>query len=64
MIGTAPIDGLHYGTGFSGHGFMQSPAVGEHLAEIVVGLSPTLDLASMSADRFTGGELRVESFVI
>ena len=64
MIGTAPIDGLHYGTGFSGHGFMQSPAVGEHLAEIVVGQTPTLDLASMSADRFARGERRVESFVI
>ncbi len=64
MIGTAPVDGLHYGTGFSGHGFMQSPAVGEHLAQIVVGQEPTLDLASMSADRFARGERRVESFVI
>jgi sarcosine oxidase, subunit beta len=64
MIGTAPIDGLYYGTGFSGHGFMQSPAVGEHIAELVAGCTPTLDLGSMSADRFTRGELRVESFVI
>lgn len=64
MVGTAPIAGLHYGTGFSGHGFMQSPAVGEHIAENILGLSPTLDLTSMTADRFTRGELRVEAFVI
>ena len=34
-----------YATGFSGHGFQQAPAVGEHLAELVVGAEPTLDLS-------------------
>jgi sarcosine oxidase subunit beta len=64
MIGTAPIGGLHYATGFSGHGFMQSPAVGEHLAQAVLGLEPTLDLSALSADRFAEGRRRVETFVI
>jgi glycine/D-amino acid oxidase-like deaminating enzyme len=64
MIGTAPIDGLHYATGFSGHGFMQSPAVGEHLAETILGLPTSLDLSTMSADRFVDGLHRTESFVI
>ena len=64
IVGKAPITGLHYGTGFSGHGFMQSPAVGEHLAETILGLPATLNLATMTADRFTRGELRVEAFVI
>lgn len=64
MVGRAPVAGIHYATGFSGHGFMQSPAVGEHLAEAVLGLTPTLDLSSMSADRFAAGVLRTESFVI
>lgn len=64
MVGSAPIAGLHYGTGFSGHGFMQSPAVGEYLAETILGLATTLDLASMTADRFARGEHRVEAFVI
>ena len=64
MIGRAPICGLHYATGFSGHGFMQSPAVGEHIAELVIGSTPTLDLDSMSADRFVRGEQRLEMFVI
>lgn len=64
MIGRAPIDGLHYATGFSGHGFMQSPAVGEHLAEAILGKPTTLNLSSMTADRFAAGEHRTESFVI
>ncbi|CAB4943198.1 unannotated protein [freshwater metagenome] len=64
MIGQAPVAGLHYATGFSGHGFMQSPAVGEYLAETVRGESTTLDLSSMTADRFVSGQHRTESFVI
>ncbi len=64
MIGRAPIEGLFYAAGFSGHGFMQSPAVGEYLAELVLGLKPTLDLSSFSADRFAGGGSRREHFII
>lgn len=64
MVGTAPIPGLYYATGFSGHGFMQSPAAGEHLAELVLGLEPTLDLLELSSDRFAEGRERVETFVI
>ncbi|MEN3283366.1 MAG: hypothetical protein V7607_4506 [Solirubrobacteraceae bacterium] len=49
------VDGVSrflYATGFSGHGFMQSPAIGEHLAELTTGVEPTLDLKPLSADRF------------
>jgi sarcosine oxidase subunit beta len=53
-----------YATGFSGHGFQQAPAVGEHLAELVAGRRPTLDLSAFSLDRFARGELREEQFVI
>lgn len=53
-----------YATGFSGHGFQQAPAVGEHLAELIVGKTPTLDLAALSLDRFERAETRPEAFVI
>ena len=53
-----------YATGFSGHGFQQAPAVGEHLAELVAGREPTLDLAAFSLDRFARGAERPEHFVV
>jgi sarcosine oxidase subunit beta len=53
-----------YATGFSGHGFQQAPAVGEHVAELVVGRKPTLDLSPFSVDRFARGEARPETFVV
>ena len=53
-----------YATGFSGHGFQQSPAVGEYLAELVTGQAPTLDLSPLSLDRFAGGGERREHFVV
>jgi sarcosine oxidase, subunit beta len=53
-----------YATGFSGHGFQQAPAVGEHLAELVVGREPTLDLSAFSASRFEHGAARPETFVV
>ena len=51
-------------TGFSGHGFQQAPAVGEHLAELAAGVTPTLDLSPFSLERFASGAPRVERFVV
>jgi len=53
-----------YATGFSGHGFQQSPAIGEHLAELVAGQEPTLDLSPLGLERFAGGGERREQFVV
>jgi sarcosine oxidase subunit beta len=53
-----------YATGFSGHGFQQAPAVGEHVAELVAGRQPTLDLSAFALDRFARGESRPEAFVV
>jgi sarcosine oxidase subunit beta len=53
-----------YATGFSGHGFQQAPAVGEHVAQLVAGQRPTLDLTPFALDRFARGESRSEAFVI
>jgi sarcosine oxidase subunit beta len=57
-------DGFFYATGFSGHGFQQSPGVGEHVAELVAGRTPTLDLSAFDAARFERGAARPESFVV
>jgi sarcosine oxidase subunit beta len=56
--------GFFYATGFSGHGFQQAPAIGEHLAELVAGRAPTLDLSPLSVDRFTRGEPKEERLVV
>jgi sarcosine oxidase, subunit beta len=53
-----------YATGFSGHGFQQAPAVGEHVAELVAGVTPTLDLSPFRLERFELDEARPEAFVI
>jgi sarcosine oxidase subunit beta len=53
-----------YATGFSGHGFQQAPAVGEYLAERIVGIIPTLNLSPFSAERFARGQPREETFII
>jgi sarcosine oxidase subunit beta len=48
-----------YATGFSGHGFLQAPAVGEVVRDLFLGREPVVDVATLSADRFaTGGTVR------
>jgi sarcosine oxidase subunit beta len=61
---TAEPSRFLYATGFSGHGFQQAPAVGEHLAELIVGREPTIDLSAFTLDRFSRGEARPETFVV
>ena len=46
------IEGLIYAAGFSGHGFMQSPVVGDYLAGLVAGYDGPVDLSRFDSDRF------------
>ena len=65
IVGELPGPGRFLvATGFSGHGFQQAPAVGEHLAELVAGVTPTLDLSPFALERFDQGSPRVERFVV
>ena len=65
IVGEAPDPARFlYATGFSGHGFQQAPAVGEHLAELVAGRTPTLDLSPFALERFARGTAREEAFDI
>lgn len=57
IIGEWPeIAGLFMATGFSGHGFQQCHAVGRHLAELVTGTGPSLDLSRLGPHRIIAGE--------
>jgi sarcosine oxidase subunit beta len=65
LVGEAPEpSGFFYATGFSGHGFQQAPAVGEHVAELIAGREPTLDLSAFDVRRFERGLARPETFVV
>ncbi|MEJ8652350.1 FAD-binding oxidoreductase [Streptomyces sp. MS1.AVA.3] len=44
-----------YATGFSGHGFLQAPAVGEIMRDIHLERTPFIDVTPFCADRFTTG---------
>ena len=57
-------DGVYAACGFSGHGFMQSPAVGRALAELIVEGASEIDLAPYRLDRFADGVEFPETLVL
>ena len=57
-------DGVYAACGFSGHGFMQSPAVGRAVAEEILGLEPSFDLSLYRLDRFETGAIFPEELVL
>jgi sarcosine oxidase, subunit beta len=57
-------DGVYAACGFSGHGFMQSPAVARAIAEEILDGASTLDLEPYRLDRFAGGAVFPESVVL
>lgn len=60
----ASVSRFLYATGFSGHGFLQGPAVGEILRDLVLGRPPFVDVAPLSVDRFDAAALRPEYNVV
>ena len=57
-------DGLYCACGFSGHGFMQSPAVGRAVAELVLDGGASLDLSPFRLERFASGATVPEHVVL
>lgn len=52
IIGPWPeLAGFYLCNGFSGHGLMQGPAVGQYVAELITGRTPTLDLSAFTPAR-------------
>ena len=63
LIGWA-ADATYVACGFSGHGFMQSPAVGSAVAHELLGLEPPVDLAPYRLERFASGAVFPEEVVL
>jgi sarcosine oxidase subunit beta len=53
-----------YATGFSGHGFLQGPAVGEVLRDLWLRREPVVDVSSLSAERFSAGVRVLEHNIV
>ncbi|MER6224010.1 FAD-binding oxidoreductase [Streptomyces sp900105755] len=65
LIGEAPaISRFLYATGFSGHGFLQAPAVGEVVRDLYLGRTPFLDVGPLGAGRFAADAARPESNLV
>jgi sarcosine oxidase subunit beta len=62
LIGRA--DDFLYATGFSGHGFLQAPAVGEVVRDLLLEREPFADVGPFSAARFDSGRERPERNVV
>jgi sarcosine oxidase, subunit beta len=56
--------GIYAACGFSGHGFMQSPAVGAAVAAELLGETPPFDLTPYRLDRFAAGVGFPETLVL
>jgi sarcosine oxidase subunit beta len=56
----AAVSRFLYATGFSGHGFLQGPAIGEVLRDLVLGHTPVVDVSALDVRRFAGQASRPE----
>ncbi|MFI0806735.1 NAD(P)/FAD-dependent oxidoreductase [Streptomyces echinatus] len=65
LIGEVPtVSRFLYATGFSGHGFLQGPAVGEVVRDLYLGRIPFLDISPLSAGRFAADAPRPEANLV
>jgi heterotetrameric sarcosine oxidase beta subunit len=64
ILGTAGFANFLQMSGFVGHGFMMAPAVGELMADWMAGGPPDEIFTRFTVDRFAGGALPKEEFII
>jgi len=65
ILGAVPhVEGYLQAVGFSGHGFMLAPVVGQLIAEMALGLPTHMDISGLDLGRFERGELMVEPSVV
>lgn len=61
---TADRSRFLYACGFSGHGFLQSPAVGEVMRDLYLGHPSDIDVSGFDATRFAAGLTRGEVNIV
>ncbi len=64
IVGESEVSGFWLCCGFSGHGFMQAPAIGRLLAAEITGDGSDIDLRPFAPDRFARGAGTPEVAVI
>jgi sarcosine oxidase subunit beta len=65
LIGeTVPAGRFLYATGFSGHGFLMAPAVGEVIRDMYLGRTPPVDVSPLDAGRFAANSARYELNIV
>lgn len=65
LVGEATdVSRFLYATGFSGHGFLLGPAIGEVIRDLYLGRPPPVDVTGLSADRFDQREARPELNIV
>ena len=65
LIGEAEgVDRFLYATGFSGHGFLMGPAVGEVVRDLYLGRRPVVDVSGLDVRRFDDSGARPELNIV
>ncbi|MDX6372277.1 MAG: hypothetical protein QOD98_1265 [Nocardioidaceae bacterium] len=58
------VDRFLYATGFSGHGFLMGPAVGEVVRDLYHGVRPVVDVSGLDVRRFRDSGVRPELNIV
>ncbi|MBU6245208.1 MAG: FAD-binding oxidoreductase [Actinomycetales bacterium] len=53
-----------YACGFSGHGFLQGPAIGEVIRDLFMHRTPDVDVSAFTGDRFAAGNRLMERNIV
>ena len=65
LIGeSAEVSRFLYATGFSGHGFLMGPAVGEVVRDLYHGVQPVVDVSALDIRRFADSDVRPELNIV
>jgi sarcosine oxidase subunit beta len=65
LVGEARgIERFLYVTGFSGHGFLMGPAMGEVIRDLYLRVPPFVDISQLDAQRFSSGVVRPELNIV